>query len=69
MKKKKTKHHIIPRSRGGTDDIENIVYIPSRKHEYYHALFENRTPEEIISYLNRDFWRDGYRVTIEERFK
>lgn len=52
---KLTKHHIIPRSRGGRDS-NNIAMIPSREHEYYHALFFNRTPDEIISYLVNDFW-------------
>lgn len=50
------RHHIRPRSRGGTDDEENIVFIDIRRHETYHKLFDNKTPEEIIEYLVKYFW-------------
>lgn len=66
MKKKKkrwyhrpnepTRHHIIPSSREGTDSPENIAIVPNKKHEDYHILFSNRTPEEIIAYLVEDYW-------------
>ena len=65
MKRAKTKHHIIPRSRGGSSDLENLAFIPGKLHEEYHALFFNRTPEEIVQYLNRDFWNGHYKITIE----
>lgn len=52
---KKTTHHIIPTSRGGRDDAFNKIYPPQYKHVYYHILFENWTPDEILSKLN-DYW-------------
>jgi hypothetical protein len=55
-----SRHHIIPKSRGGRDR-DNIVMIDGRQHEKYHALFMNRTPAEIIGYLNQYFWRGRYR--------
>lgn len=55
-----TKHHIIPTSRAGKDYEENISYVPKRQHELYHSLFNNRTPQEIVEYLNRDFWNNQY---------
>ncbi len=60
-----TKHHIIPSSRGGTSKLENICYVPRERHEKYHALFENKTPEEIIEYLNDKFWKNSYDIYIE----
>jgi hypothetical protein len=55
----KSKHHIIPRSKGGKN-VGNIAYVDSRRHEQYHMLFDNRTPREIIYYLNRYFWANKY---------
>jgi len=57
-KKKPTKHHIIPTSRGGreTRRVENTCIVPDRQHKLYHHLFANRTPDEIIDYLVEDFW-------------
>jgi len=60
-----TKHHIIPKSRKGTSKLENICYVPRREHEKYHSLFENKTPEEIVDYLNRDFWKENYEIKIK----
>ena len=50
------KHHIIPTSKGGKDVEDNIAYIRRIDHRLYHALFYNRTPEEIILYLQNYFW-------------
>lgn len=59
-----TKHHIIPISRNGPDTYDNIARVCRRDHELYHALFENRTPDEIVEYLNNKFWARKYDVTI-----
>jgi len=52
-----TRHHIIPGSRGGKTTNKNIVYLDKYRHEDYHTLFDNKTPEEIINYLIDYFWR------------
>jgi len=52
----KTNHHIIPKSRGGPSNLENIARLAGRDHEFYHALFYNKTPTEIIEYLVEDCW-------------
>jgi len=49
--------HIIPSSRGGNSQISNIARIDGKKHEIYHHLFINKTPEEIIEYLVNYFWQ------------
>lgn len=54
---KLTKHHVIPRSRGGGGLENNIALVPRIPHETYHNLFGNRKPDEIIDYLVQDFWR------------
>ena len=56
---KMTRHHIIPISRGGQGH-KNLAQVPYGKHNLYHQLFENRTPSEIVQYLNREFWNDQY---------
>lgn len=62
-----TKHHIIPRSRGGKNLESNICYVPSREHNLYHQLFENKTPIEITDYLNKSFWGGNYEIHIQTR--
>lgn len=52
----KNRHHIIPRSKKGKDFGDNIAIIDVIKHEKYHHLFSNRTPDEIINYLIDYFW-------------
>jgi len=59
---KKTKHHIIPRSRNGGSLKSNIVKVKHDEHDRYHALFENKTPEEILYYLTNTFWGGNYKI-------
>jgi hypothetical protein len=71
MKKNKkrtalSKHHIIPRSRGGSSLDDNIALVSIREHQEYHTLFSNRTPQEIVQYLNTTFWRSNYYIEMEE---
>ncbi len=61
---KLTKHHIIPRSRGGDSSIKNIAKIPHKEHDLYHQLFANKTPDEIVAYLNNEFWNNNYLIQL-----
>lgn len=54
--RKLTKHHICPRSRGGDNSEENIAMVKQGLHRKYHELFNNRTPEEILEFLENYFW-------------
>jgi len=63
-----TQHHILPRSKGGGDDSDNIALVKRKYHEKYHSLFENRTPTEIIDCLVYYFW-NGQREHVEEWLK
>ena len=42
-----SKHHVIPSSRGGVHTCE----IPDNFHQSWHHLFQNLTPEEIITFV------------------
>ena len=46
-----TRHHLIPSSRGGTNDEKNIKIVPEKDHRAWHQIFENFTPSEIIKML------------------
>jgi len=48
----KDRHHITPRSRGGTNGKQNLKRVPFNAHTAYHLLFINLTPDEVIRYLN-----------------
>lgn len=49
-----TNHHMIPRSRGGTDDEQNIKLVTRTVHEAWHALFKNMKPNEVVALLLSD---------------
>jgi len=53
-----TRHHLVPRSRGGSNG-KNILVIPQRIHEAYHVLFGNLTPEEALKFLKIVFLGEG----------
>lgn len=63
-----TRHHVIPISRRGTSNNYNIALVPEKDHMKYHALFANRTPQEIIAYLVDDFW-NGQWHHVEQAMK
>lgn len=44
-------HHIVPRSRGGTDE-NNLVQLPIEFHDLFHRLFQNMTLPEIHIFLD-----------------
>ncbi len=54
-----TKHHIIPRSRGGNGNGDNILKITRRFHEAWHIVFGNMTPEEAIRFIEIIFSIEG----------
>jgi len=45
---KKSRHHIVPKSRGGSNAGRNIVIIADDVHKAFHKVFENKTPPEQI---------------------
>ena len=47
-----TKHHILPRSRGGSNDDRNIVRLPAKFHSLWHQLFVNMTVQEVHDFID-----------------
>jgi len=55
----KTKHHIQPRSRGGTNNPSNLTIKKRKFHLAYHLLFNNALPEEAVMILIKEwFYKD-----------
>ncbi len=48
-----TEHHLVPRSRGGSNHPENIVLLPWKMHKAYHKIFGNKTIDEAVTYLDQ----------------
>lgn len=46
-----SRHHIRPRSRGGSDAYDNIIIFPPRFHQIWHQLFKTLTPREAIIFI------------------
>ncbi len=65
--KKRSIHHIVPKSRGGKNGLENLIDLTVRDHQFYHALFENKLPVEIIDYLVNDYW-NGQWEHVDEAY-
>lgn len=51
MTKKITRHHIVPRSRGGCNEDKNVLFMPDNRHRALHTLFCNAMPHEQVSDL------------------
>ena len=47
-----TRHHRLPRSRGGSDDPENIVMLDKSFHRAWHHCFANLTIEEVHRFID-----------------
>lgn len=47
------RHHLKPRSRGGSDRTYNIIKLDAYRHDAYHLLFGNLTIDEVIELLIR----------------
>lgn len=52
-KRKRNGHHLIPKSRGGQKIQSNILLIDIKRHNAWHALWGNRTLDEVIELLLR----------------
>lgn len=66
--KRMTKHHIIPRSRGGTSSADNLLEKTEAEHCAYHRLFGNALPEEAVLILIKEwFYKEPkYGIKLQE---
>lgn len=62
-----TKHHRTPQSKGIDNRPENISYVPRNRHEWFHALFANKSVEEIVEDLNQYWLPRDYHLVVERR--
>jgi len=44
-------HHLKPKSRGGRNSSDNLVLLPHKWHQSWHALFDTLTPEEACVFI------------------
>ena len=49
----RNKHHILPRSRDGGNERENIILLRIERHESWHLLFGDKAIDEVIGLLIR----------------
>ncbi len=58
-KRRTTKHHLNPRSRGGGSDKDNIKFVDELVHVMWHVLFGNLLSSEVIDRIKRWTDQDG----------
>ncbi len=46
-----SKHHLIPKSRGGRSTAQNLLKLWRKRHDAWHYLFDNLTLWEIIDHI------------------
>ena len=51
--KKWNRHHLVPRSRQGSDAMQNLLRLDRDIHANWHKVFGNRTLDEVIRLLTR----------------
>jgi hypothetical protein len=61
----KNRHHPIPISRLNGGKLIETVLIDMELHRRFHSLFGNRTPQEILEFLNNYFWGGQFKLSIE----
>lgn len=49
----RNRHHLHPKSLGGDNSFNNLLLIDVDKHVKWHALWGNRTAEEVLALLER----------------
>ncbi len=60
-------HHRLPRSKGGTDDEENLIRVPSHFHDAWHLLFKNHNPELIARFCNEVWLPKGVEFVVQHK--
>lgn len=49
----RNRHHLVPKSRGGSNSLANILLLDIDRHMYWHKLFNLMTLEEVLELLQR----------------
>jgi hypothetical protein len=64
-----TVHHRRCRSNGGSDNPENISFVTEKKHQAWHLLFSNKTPQQIVDELNKTWLPLDKQVMLTTKIK
>lgn len=67
--RKLTAHHKKPTSIGGESLDYNISHLPTSKHEAWHTLFQNWTPERIAQEINNRYLDPDYEFVARRRYE
>jgi hypothetical protein len=68
LPKSLTRHHLHPKSRGGTNKASNISIVPKTAHRAFNLLFGgNATPQQIANTLNNVWISKEYKFVVERR--
>jgi hypothetical protein len=62
-----TRHHRKPKSLGGGMNKRNISLLPNKKHDAWHILFRNATPEQIAEEINRWYIDPDFQLIVVRR--
>jgi len=62
-------HHIISSSRGGQTLNSNLLQIDQYRHEAWHLLFQHKTIDEIVKFLNQFKNKDEFMRSINDYYK
>lgn len=60
------KHHRLPKSRGGSNSMTNILYVRKDKHTAYHLLVGNALPEEVARIVS-EFIDPRFKLVVVPR--
>ena len=55
-----TVHHRKPKSLGGRKEPKNTTFLPLKKHNAWHVLFMNFTPDRIAAEINQLYLDPDY---------
>ena len=67
----KQRHHRLCKSRGGSGNVrsKNISRVSEKKHQAYHLLFGNGTPNDVARILTKTWIDPDYRlIAVREDF-
>jgi len=67
IKKTTDTHHRKPRSKGGDNSCNNIVTVNKTKHQAFHHLFYEGSPQKIANILNRTWIDLDYELIVVKR--
>jgi hypothetical protein len=60
-------HHRKCRSNGGNGDKGNLVEVDRDRHNFWHAMFRNMKPDEIVDEINSVWIDPEFKVMLLRR--